>query len=210
MPVMLAPPEQRVLLHNVSWETYERLIAESVNCVGTRFTYNSGDLEIITVSMEHEHVNRTLAMLIEIVAEETGKSVLRTGSATFRRQDLSKGFEPDSGFYIQHARQMQGRMELDPAVDPPPDLVIEVDIIRSSLDRFAIFAAVGVPEVWRYDGERVAFHALNDASYVESGLSAALPPLTAEQAGDFVKESLREDSLVWVRRVREWVRARAK
>ena len=207
MTPAIAPPEQRVLLSNVSWETYERLLAENVDSPGTRFTYDGGMLEIMVVYIGHEHPNRTLAALVEIVAEETGRDFHRAGSTTFKRKDLQKGFEPDSWFYLDHAEEMRGRDELDPDKDPAPDLVIEVDITRSSLDRFPIFAAVGVPEVWRYDGQRVILYRLAGDQYREVAASVALPPLTGVQATAFLHDSRIMKSTAWLRRVREWVRA---
>src|SRR2546422_240020 len=184
----IAPPEQRVVLQNVSWETYERLLAENVDSVGTRFTYDEGALEIMVVSIGHENPNRILAQLVEVVAEETRRDLHHAGSTTFKRKDLAKGFEPDSCFYIDHAEQVRGKEELDLVTDPPPDLVIEVDITRSSLSRFPIFAALGVPEVWRFDGDRVTMHRLETGRYVEIETSVALPPLTASQATVFLEE----------------------
>ena len=203
---MRAPAEQRVVLQNVSWETYERLLAEIVDSAGTRFTYDEGSLEITVVSFAHENPNRTLAYLVEIVAEETRRDLRRAGSTTFKRKDVKKGFEPDSCFYIDHAEQVRGKEELDLVTDPPPDLVIEVDITGSSLSRFPIFAALGVPEVWCFDGNRVTMHRLERGSYVQIETSLALPPLTASQSMVFLDESRHEKSTVWLRRVREWVR----
>jgi len=202
----IAPPEQRVVLQNVSWETYERLLAESVESVGTRFTYDEGALEIMVVSIGHENPNRILAQLVEIVAEETRRDLHLAGSTTFKRKDLAKGFEPDSCFYIDHAEQVRGKEELDLVTDPPPDLVIEVDITGSSLSRFPIFAALGVPEVWRFDGDRVTMHRLERGRYAPIEASLALPPLTASQSTVFLDESRHEKSTVWLSRVREWVR----
>ncbi len=207
MATTLAPPEQRVIL-NASWETYERLLAEHVDSPGTRFAYDRGLLEIMVVYIGHENPNRTLALLAEIVAEATNRDFVASGSVTCKRKDLEKGFEPDSSFYLdEHAAQVRGKEELDLMVDPSPDLVIEVDITRSSLPRQPIFAAVGVPEVWRYDGERVTFYRLVEGRYVETERSIALPPLASKQAGIFLEESRREKAPAWLRRVREWVSA---
>src|SRR2546426_10026873 len=148
----------------------------------------------MVVSIVHENPNRTLAQLVEIVAEETDRDLHRAGSTTFKRKDLAKGFEPDSCFYIGHAEQARGREELDPMKDPPPDLVIEVDITRSSLNRFQIFAAMGVPEVWRFGGDRLTMHGLESGRYIELETSFALPPLTAPQATVFLEESRHEKS----------------
>jgi len=207
MPATAAPPEQRVVLENVSWDTYERLLQENVESVGTRFTYDGGLLEIMVVGVGHENPNRTLAALAEIVAEETKRDFCRTGSTTFKRRDLGKGFEPDSCYYLQNAARVRGKDELDLNNDPPPDLVIEVDITRSSLNRFPIFGAVGVPEVWRYDGERVRMYRLRGTEYEEILASGALPPLTAERATLFLEQSKTQTSTEWLSQVREWVRA---
>lgn len=207
MATTLTLPEQRVLLQ-VSWETYERLLAEHVESPGTRFAYDGGRLEIMVVYVGHENPNRTLARLVEIVAEETNRDFCPAGSTTFKREDLEKGVEPDSSFYFdERAAWVRGKSELDLRVDPPPDLIIEIDITRSSLPRLPIFAALGVPEVWRYDGRRVTFYQLAEGSYVEIERSMALPPLTSRQAGVFLAESQREKNPAWLRRVREWVRA---
>lgn len=132
----------------------------------------------------------------------------RLGSTTFKRDDLLKGFEPDSCFYIQNAEAIAGKNSIDMAIDPPPDLVIEVDITSDSLDKFPIFAGVGVPEVWRYDQEKVTSHKLEGADYVEAEHSPTFPPLTSELATQFLEESAQMKSTVWLRRVREWARAK--
>src|SRR5215475_11076391 len=128
----IAPPEQRVLMHNISWETYERLLRESVGNPGTRFAYDEGELEIMVVYVGHENPNRTLAAIVEITASETRRDFFRSGSTTFKREELAKGFEPDSSYYFRNASLMRGKRDLELPHDPPPELVIEVDITRSS------------------------------------------------------------------------------
>jgi Uma2 family endonuclease len=113
MLATVAPPEHRVLLHNISWETYERLIAENGETCGTRFFYDSGELEIMTVSKGHETPNRKLAAIAEIVAEETGCDFEPAGSTTFKREAMEKGFEPDSCFYFSHAAAVRSKDQID-------------------------------------------------------------------------------------------------
>src|SRR5712692_7814185 len=199
MSTVVSPAvEQRVLL-NASWETYERLLAEHPDAAGPRFTYNEGTLEIMVLSAHHEQPNRILARLVEEVAAELGIDVCPLGSTTFKREELFKGFEPDSAFYIGRGSTFWDS-ELDAAVAPPPDLVIEIDISRSSLPRFPIFAAFGVPEVWRYDGARVSIWRLEAGRYVEAESSAALPPVTGPVATQFLEESRAMRSTEWLRR----------
>ena len=146
MATVLSPVEHKVVLDGVSWETYQRLLHEHLEECGTRFTYNEGVLEIMVLSARHEQPNRTLAALVEATCAELGVDFRRLGSTTFQRSGLHKGFEPDTAFYIEHAAQFRGR-DVDASVDPPPDLIIEVDVTNSSLIRFPVFAAFGVPEV---------------------------------------------------------------
>jgi Uma2 family endonuclease len=208
-PTNQAPPsgtEQRIVLYGISWETYERLLADLVDSSTPRLTFDQGVLEVMSPTAEHEEYNRTLALLVEVTAEELGINIRRLGSTTFKRQDLLKGFEPDSCFYIQSAQRIRGKKRIDLTRDPPPDLVIEIDLTNPSLDRFPIFARVGVPEVWRYDGSRVQIYKLTDEQYVEVEQSVALPLLTSIITTQFLEDSMELESTAWLQRVREWVR----
>ncbi len=204
MAVAISPPESGVILDNISWETYERILSEHTESAGPRFTYNNGRLEIMILSVEHEEPNRTLALFVDIVAAEMNINIRRVGSNTFKREDLLKGFEPDSAFYIGNAAAVRGKKRIDLMQDPPPDLVIEIDVTNSSLPRFPIFAAVGVPEVWRYMDERVQIFKLLGGSYAETPYSLALPHVTGDVLTRFLRESEQLDSPVWLRQVRGW------
>lgn len=207
MATVVSPPERLVIVQGISWETYNRLIAEHGENGGTRFTYDEGVLEIMVLSSRHERPNRVLAALVEVIAEEMEIDIERLGSTTFRRADLRKGFEPDSCFYIGNAIRVRGRDEIDLNTDPPPDLLIEVDITSESLDRFPIFAAVGVPEVWHCDGENVSFFRLHGVEYIETTNSPTFPQLRGEVATKFLTESRQLASTTWLRNVREWARS---
>jgi Uma2 family endonuclease len=206
MGAVLHLPEQKVILKGVSWETYERLLAEHEGESGTRFTYDGGILEILVPSARHEKPNRTLASLVEVLAEEMAFNIESLGSTTLKRPDLLKGFEPDSCFYIQHAEAIRDNEEIDLTVDPPPDLVIEIDITSPSLDKFPLYAAVGVPEVWRYDGAHVTMYRLTGERYIEVTHSVVFPLLTTEHATSFLEERKQVPSTVWLRAVRAWTR----
>ena len=207
MASVVSSPEQLVILNRVTWDTYERLIAEQGEKGGMRFTYDEGVLEIMVLSSRHEEPNRTLALIVEVVAAELEIEVRRLGSTTFKRKDLHKGFEPDSCFYVQHADDVRGKVEINLGIDPPPDLSIEVDITRDSLDRFPIFAAVGIPEVWRFDGSKVAIFLLISGEYVEATNSLAFKSVTGEILTRFLEDSLKLKSPAWLRTVQEWARS---
>ena len=198
-------PERRVTLYGVSWETYEHLLTDLVDRSAPRLTFDQGVLEIMSPTAEHEEYNRTLAALVEFVANELRVNIRRLGSTTFKRKELGKGFEPDSCFYIQSVPRIRGKRRIELPQDPPPDLLIEIDITSSSLDRLPLFAQAGVPEVWQYDGRRVQFLKLTGEQYVEVSQSLALPVLTSEVVTQFLEDSLELESAEWSLQLREWL-----
>lgn len=206
MATVTTLPDQVITLHDVAWETYERLLADHIDNSGPRFTYDRGALELLGPSAGHEMANRTLALLVELVAAETEIEVINVGSMTFKREDLQRGFEPDSSFYIQNEEHVRDRTEIDLSADPPPDLVIKIEVSRSMIAKLPLYAAMGVPEVWRWDGERVKILRLDGADYREEPLSVALPPLTREILTRFLSESRSMRRTVWVRQIRDWAR----
>lgn len=212
MTTISNPPariEQRVLLSDVSWSLYEHLLAEQVNVAGPRFAYDRGELEIMVNSFEHEELNRLVHDLVTMIALERDIEFINAGSTTFKREDLLRGFEPDTSFYFERASRVAQRKRIDLTVDPPPDLVIEIDITHPSLDKFPIFAGLGVPEVWRCDGARLQIFVLQDAEYVERAESGALPGVTGEVLTRFVAISRTTKRAAWLREVRAWAQRQA-
>jgi Uma2 family endonuclease len=212
-PSPTLPPSdvgQHIILHGVSWETYERLLADFQDSHAAHFAYDRGTLEIMVLSTKHEEPNRTIAFLVELLALEMNLNVRNLGSTTFTREDLDRGFEPDTCFYIHNAARVKGKEEIDLAVDPPPDLVIEVDITHPSLDKLPIYAAIGVPEIWRYDGQQLTIFKLEDETYRSQTESQALPGLTSSLLSQFIADSKTLDRLDWAQRIREWARQQKK
>jgi Uma2 family endonuclease len=206
MTTTLHSPEQRVVLDNITWEVYESLLLAHRDRSVPRFTYDRGRLEIVSPSIEHEQLTRTLDLLVSVVAEELCINVKGCGSTTFHRKDLDRGFEPNACFYIKNLGRIWGKKDLDLRVDPPPDIAIEIDITRSSVNKFSIMAEVGFPEVWRYDLNGWHILTLDDRDYTERTESVALPELTAEAITRLIEESRTLEPRAWPQRVRDWVR----
>jgi Uma2 family endonuclease len=211
-----SPLEQRVLLRNVSWETYKRLLEEREERQSPRFFYDRGVLEIVSPSTEHEEIADLIAFLVRELAAEWEIDVRVAGHTTFRREDLSRGFEPDGSFYLsENAARVRGKANIDlDAGDPPPDLVVEVDRTSQSLDKLPIYARLGVPEVWRYvvggtgRPEILGLSGVGD-TYEPMAESRVLAPLATDALARFVEEGLTTRYPSWVRRVREWARGKA-
>jgi Uma2 family endonuclease len=205
MATLVTPVDQSIVLHNVRWETYEQLLTDHEHNPGTRFFYDDGELEIMVVSARHENPNRVIADVILLLCGELRIRAHPIGSTTIKRKRLQKGFEADSAYYFARADQIRPR-DVDPETDPPPDLVIEVDVTSPSLPRFPIFAAFGVLEVWRYVGPRLEMYVSEGGQYIETASSLAIPPLTADMATEFINERDRLDLPEWVDFVRDWAR----
>jgi Uma2 family endonuclease len=201
-----SPPEARVVLHNVSWETYECLLADHASSSSPRFVYDRGELEIVSPLPEHDRNAWAAALVVEAAAEALDLDIYSLDSTTFRRQELQLGFEPDKCFYFANEAAVRGKRRLDLTVDPPPDLVIEADLTRSSIDKLALYAAFGVPEVWRCDAARVAILGLEGDRYVERGESRWLTGVTGMDLSALVLASWETSQRVWVKRVRAWAR----
>lgn len=195
---------KKLILQGVSWKSYEELLKEFEDSNGLHFAFDNGILEIEMPTPKHEKPNRKLSDLITTICVELNIDFDNAGSTTFRKRAKAKGVEPDTCFYIQNEAQIRGKTEIDLAKDPPPDLVIEVDVTSPSLDKMPIYAALNVPEVWLYKGADVTFHKLANEKYQEIKQSLALPILTSEKATEFLKKGLTESSSVWFREVRDW------
>jgi Uma2 family endonuclease len=210
METVKSPAEQRVLLRNISWETYKRLLDERGDNRVPRFAYDRGELEIMSPSTEHESIAYHIGLLVAMFAGKSGVDLYGAGSTTFDREDLERGFEPDACFYVSNAELVRGKPRIDLRLDPPPDLVIEVGITSPSLDKFTIYARAGVPEIWRHDGEKLTIFELSGQEYSGVAESNVLPPLTSETLSRFIEESSSLDIVTWMRGVREWVRENAE
>jgi Uma2 family endonuclease len=195
---------QTVILRNITWPLYRQLLAKKQDSGNPRFAYNQGTLEITVPSFEHEEINRLLADVFATLADELGIDFINAGSTTFDRREREQGFEPDTCFYVQHAEGVRGKRRINLKSDPPPDLVIEIDITSPSLNKFPIFAGLGIPEVWRYHHGRLAILQLSQGEYHEQPASQALPGVTSEHLTQFITTSRQAKRAVWLREVRAW------
>jgi Uma2 family endonuclease len=195
--------EERFLIADVSWEFYRRF-CEEIGERPLRLSFSNGMLEIMFTKAPHEFYKKILAKLVENILLEGDIPVRSGGSMTFQRDDLQKGFEPDECWWIANEAKVRSKEEFDFRLDPPPDLAIEIEISTSLVDRISIFAAMGVPEVWRYDGKTLRFCLLQPTgAYADRDTSGVFPFLRPEHLLPFL--SLK-DNVDETRRIRNFIR----
>ncbi|PSM50183.1 hypothetical protein C7Y66_05270 [Chroococcidiopsis sp. CCALA 051] len=200
------PAESRVVLHNISWETFETLLKETGENRGSRFAYDRGTLEIMTPLFEHESYKSNLGNFIIALAEELNIEARSAGSTTLKRQVANRSIEPDCCFYIQNELAVRGKLKLNLETAPPPDLAIEIDITSSSVNKLGIYSALGVPELWKYDGKKLKFYRLEVEEYRERDVSLAFPLISVEDMSNFMQQIPIQGEVALLKSFRAWVR----
>ena len=196
-----------VVLHHVTWQTYQALLADMGEHRSARLAYDRGTLEIKMPSKLHELINRLLERIITTLTEELGMNVVSLGSTTLDSEEVEQGVEPDSCFYIQNAERVNPE-DTAPPQDFPPDLVVEVDITSSSRSRLNIYRVMGVPEIWRYSLQGLAILQLRQGEYLECEYSSIFALLSVEILENFLergKQSKNHNSLI--NELRMWLRS---
>lgn len=199
---------QKLILQGVGWDVYEQILEEYKGSNALHFAYDDGFLEVEVPLFEHERPTEILRDLVTTICIEKEIDFINAGSTTFRKRAKAKGCEPDTGFYIQNEKLIRGLRKLDLSKNPPPDLVIEVDVTSPSLNKLPIYAALGVSEVWLYKGEKVIFYKLYGEVYQEISNSLSLPILSSEKTTEFLQKGLKESSSKWFKEIREWTNKR--
>lgn len=183
------PPlgEQRLTLYNISWDTYEKLLEAFSEHRAARLTYDQGVLEFMVPLEEHENPSDLIGVFIRTLVEESGWNIKSLASTTLKREDLKKAAEPDKCYYIQNESLVRGRT-INLNLDPPPDLVVEVDITHTDIDKNALYAQLGIPEFWRYDGEVLRIYQLQSGEFQEVTTSPTFNWLQKEVFYQFLEQ----------------------
>lgn len=197
---------ETILLYNVSWEEFENILSEMGDNRSSRVAYDRGTLEIMTPLPEHEGYKEIIGDLIKDLAEELSLDYRSFGSTTWKRQKKLAGAEPDNCFYIQNEHLIRGRLNIDLSQDPPPDLVLEIDITSKSLDRMPIYARLGVSELWRYDKKVLHIYQLQAGNYNETDSSLAFGTFPLKEIPNFIEQNLSASTRVLRQSFRAWVR----
>ncbi len=196
--------ETRIVLENVSWEIFVALADERRGSV-PRLSYDEGVLEMVSPKRKHENISCLLGRMIEAYSEIKGIEILSVASVTVKRSDLKKAYEADESYYVTNLDKVLAKEELDFEVDPPPDLVIEVELTSSAIDKLELFAAMQVREVWRHDGTSVQFYRLSSGRYECIAESTELPGLSSDLINRYLDQRLQAGETTWIRAFRSEV-----
>ena len=200
--IVLESPESRAVLENVRWETYVELAERRRGSV-PRMVYDEGVLEMMSPNRQHENIGRLIGRLVETYSEVRDFEIQSVASTTFKRKDLQKAFEADESYYVSNAESIRPKEEVELPSDPPPDLVIEVEITSSAIAKMKLFAALGVPEVWRHDGERLEMLRLTGGTYTSIASSLELPGLSAETIDSYIDKRFEMGETQLIQRFRK-------
>lgn len=206
---LVVQPGQQLLLKDVSWQMYENILEELGESRAAKINYSQGILEIMTPLPEHEDDKEVIGDLVKALLEELNIEFRTLGSTTYKNEQMSGGIEADQCFYIQNEIAIRGKKRIDLSIDPPPDLAIEIDITsRTRLDNYE---ALGVPELWRYDGQSLEINVLKSGKYINSNISRNFPSFPLVNViHQYVEQSKIEGRNATIKAFRSWVRLRVE
>ena len=190
---------ERVILSGISWETYEKILEDYDEVSNPHFAYCDGELEIMMMGYQHERLKEELSELLIEIARILEIDYQASASTTFRRQKKQKGFEGDASFYFKNAEIVRPKKEIDLSKDPPPELVIEIDITHGSMQKFPIFAGLKIEEIWRFNGEEVKFYRLENDEYKKVAKSVCLPKVKSETVTKLLFAAQKMKRLDWLK-----------
>jgi Uma2 family endonuclease len=200
------PAGATLVIPGVKWNQFEELLQRLESRPGFRVAFDDGRLKVMSPLREHEQHKEFISDIARVLSEEYGLPLEKLGSTTWRRKGLAKAVEADASFYVTNAVRISGKRTIDLESDPPPDIVVEVDVTNESLDKLPIYAALGVPEIWRYDGKQARIYRLFNGVYSETRNSALFSSLSGLLLTEFLDLAKATDQTSALRKVRDRLR----
>jgi Uma2 family endonuclease len=204
-PPQQSSEEKLITLTGIKWLTFKAIMSDVGDGRAWRIAYAEGLLEIRMPLTEDEEPKGMIESFVEAFADALDIEVRKLGALTLEREDLARAIEPDTCFYIQNESVVRGK-SINLLADPPPDLVVESDYTSSSLNKFSIYASLGVPEIWRYRNQCLVVYQLVEGNYEERENSLAFPFLPIAEIPGFIEQSKAIGQRAAVRLFRERVR----
>ena len=201
------PPGAMLVVHDVTWDEYEYLLEELSDRPGVRVTYDEGRLQAVSPLRAHEQYTQVIRDLALLVADALDLPLETLGSTTLQQPGRRRGVEADCCFYIASSHRIEGKITLDLKIDPPPDIAVEIDMSSDSRAKLPIYAGLGVPEIWLYDGKRARILELRDdpSEYVDVTASKFLECVTPQILDRFLAQCKTDGQTEIRRAIRKWL-----
>ncbi|MEO0540238.1 MAG: Uma2 family endonuclease [Cyanobacteria bacterium P01_A01_bin.105] len=193
-----------MVFRSLDWAAFKQIQSLLSSKTNARFTYDSGVLEITMPLEVHERFARLIELFVRILVMETGQKMKTMGSTTLDREELLKSAEPDDCYYIQNYSFVADH-EVDLQQDPPPDLVVEVDITHTDINKVRLYAAIGIPEFWRFNGREWRILCLQENEYVERQTSPTFSMVAKSDLYRFLGQAMLDEIAAEID-FRQWVR----
>jgi Uma2 family endonuclease len=181
------PPNGTLLMHNVSWAEYERVLDEFAQKTAYRISYNNGVLKIVSPRFDHEFPKDVVFTAVRVYADEFDIDIDGYGSTTWHKKKKAKGAEADTSFYIKNAAKVRKVKDFDLNLEVAPEIVVEVDTTNESWDKFEIYATLEVDEIWRCDGQNYQIYRLIQGKYESVENSVSLPLISGKLLTEFLE-----------------------
>lgn len=208
-PQTVPPPplpcgDKRIVLHGIPWQIYLDMLNSKRDNGVPRFAYTGETLEIFMPSRQHEQISGWIRYFLTGLALAWGFDFRDFGTTTYRRDDVERGFEGDISYYFDDLQRFEGKEDIDLNTDPPPALVVEVDIRSASLNKRPIYAALGIRELWVFKDDTLRIFLLTGDGYEEQTHSARFPTLPVAVINGFLGAANGAHTVGWINSVREW------
>jgi len=203
--VLVDLPEKRVQLYNISWQAYESILTAIGDQRSALLTYYKGSLEIMTPLEKHENSSDSIDHFIQVLTEERDLNIKSMASTTLKHPNIRVGAEPDKAYYIANEKLVRGKI-VDIQIDPPPDLIVEVDITHTDINKNALYAEMGVPEFWRYNGQILTIYCLKSGVYEAVETSPTFPGVPKERLYQFLQDCAEVGETQAKRDFRAWIK----
>ena len=197
------PGEKRMAFHHLNWRAYQQILHAMGERRSARLTYDRGILEITMPLEAHEFYSELLGRFIYFLVSATGLKLKSMGSTTLDREDLERGAEPDKAYYIRNQAQVVGKT-VDLNRDPPPDLVVEIDITHTDINKLDLYAQLGIAEFWRYNGQVWRIYQLVGSNYEEVEVSPTFAFLPKAKLYEFLEQA-QIDEIEAEKSLRQWL-----
>lgn len=199
------PVGSQLLIRDVDWETFDKWLDETMDTRRVpRISYSQGWVEFMVPGAEHEDDKRIIGNLVEALLEEMDIEFRGLASTTLRSSKVKKAVEADECFYIQHETAVRGKKAIHLDFDPPPDLAIEIDITHRS--HFDTYEKLGVPELWRFNGQELTILVLEQGVYKLSETSRQFPNLPIKQIiPQYLEKSKQDGRNKTMKAFRQWL-----